>query len=103
MIAIIGSITKFNKQGKDKVTGYTNKYDNVQVEVDTKQTDVSEIEKAGIQVKPKYGKYYVSLNVVSKSQVKKEELNNEYYGTFQVDRAKNGVVYIVSAELESIF
>lgn len=103
MIAITGTITKFNKQGIDKQTGYKNKYDNIQVEIDASNTDLKELAKHSIPVKAKYDRHYVSLNIVSKSQVDKSQLNNEHYGTFQVDKAKNGVVYVVSAALESIF
>jgi hypothetical protein len=100
-IKLAGSIIKYNSKGVDAKTGYTNKYDNILVKVDTDKTDMKQL--GDLKIKESRGNQYVSLNVVSVSKVDKTKLNNEHYGTFIVDVSKTNIWYIKEAELESIF
>lgn len=105
---IKGHIIEFNSKGNNsRNVNIKHKYDNIFIEVDEDSDTISSMIEKGYKVRniqiDSTFRYYLSINIVSKSKVDRAQLNNEYGGTFEIDIAKNGVVWLRSAKLESIF
>lgn len=103
---INGFIVNYNEKSdkKKNANEMKRKYAGLVIEL-AADTDFDAVESFGLKLirHPKNEKTYISVAVVSKSDIDPGCMNNEYGGTFHVAKATNGVIYIKSAVLESIF
>jgi len=108
---VTGIISKFNPKSAETVPkGKPRyKYDNILVELTSDETNEDELKEFGLDIKSFKDKKFVSLNIVSTSEVDKDKLNNEYSGEFTIamshsklGKAKS-IPYVAKARLEHLF
>lgn len=98
---IEGFIVKNNEKGKSE-TGVNNRYQNIIIQLDEK-TDLEELKHKGFSPKTFKERHYLTCYIVSVSKVNQDQLTNEFGGVFDVEKAKNGVVFVKSAKLTNVF
>lgn len=102
---ISGYIVNYNDKGIDsKNKKIKHKYDNILIELDEKN-NIEELIQNNFKVKTmeETQKRYITLNIVSASKIDKSKLNNEHEGTFQIENSKNGITWVKSAIIRSLF
>jgi len=106
---VLGSVSKYNdKETTVLKKGGKLKYSNIMIQLDADQ-DINEIEAFGLKVST-FGdndRHYVNVNIASVTEFNLEPAETDGWtdlmGKFEIKKAKNGMLYLKKATLESIF